>query len=313
MRRPVLLTILIVGGALSLRAAGTPAQQPTGVFDIEKVRDNLYVLRGGGGVYAGQKIAAGGNTTVFVTDSGVVVVDTKFAGWGREILNTIRTITPKPVTTIINTHTHLDHTGSNAEFPDTVDIVAHENTKANLSQATCQEVTNCDAFKGANAKFLPKRTFRNTMSLLDGKDRIDLHYFGPGHTNGDAVVVFRALRVAAVGDLFVRKSLPAVFHNDGGSVVALAQTLAKAVAGIKDVDAVITGHSTTVTWRELQEYADFNRDVLAAVQAAMQAGRTAEETAGALKLPAGKYQDYTITAGGTKGHVQRIYDELKKK
>jgi len=73
--------------------------------------------------------SAGGNTAVFVTNDGVVVVDTKLAGWGQVLLDKIKTVTNKPVITIINTHTHGDHTGSNNMFPATVDIIAHENTK----------------------------------------------------------------------------------------------------------------------------------------------------------------------------------------
>jgi len=79
----------------------------------------------------------------------VVVVDTKLPGWGQVILDRIKTVPPKPVT-IINTHTHSDHTGSNAFFGTMVDSVVHENTKANMAKM--------DDFKGEKAKFLPKRT-----------------------------------------------------------------------------------------------------------------------------------------------------------
>ena len=305
-RHLILSAVLIAGGALSL-GARTSTERQHDLLAVEKVEDNLYVLRGGPGTYSGEPVVAG-NTTVFVADAGVVVVDTKFAGLGQEILDTIRTLTEKPVTTIINTHTHFDHTGSNTEFSAAVDIVAHENTKANLSQETCGEVTNCQAFKGDNARFLPNRTFARQMSLFEGADRIDLRYFGPGHTSGDTIVVFRALGVATVGDLFVSRSLPPVMPDDGGSAVALVQTLASAVNSIKDVHTVITGHSDTVTWQGLEEYADFNRDVLATVQAAMQAGTTASEAADQLKMLEGAYPGYNIDRANA--HVQLIYDEL---
>ena len=70
----------------------------------------------------------GGNTAVFVTANGVVLVDTKLANWGQAILDQVKTVTDKPVTHIINTHTHGDHIGSNEFFPASVEIVAHENT-----------------------------------------------------------------------------------------------------------------------------------------------------------------------------------------
>ena len=74
---------------------------------------------------------------MFITNDGVVVVDTKLAGWGQVLLDKIKTVTTKPVIRIINTHTHGDHTGSNNMFPAAVDIVAQENTKANMERDGC--------------------------------------------------------------------------------------------------------------------------------------------------------------------------------
>jgi cyclase len=67
----------------------------------------------------------------------VVLVDTMLPAAGRLILAQIKSVSDKPVTTIINTHTHFDHSGSNAEFPATVEFVAHENTRANMAKTTC--------------------------------------------------------------------------------------------------------------------------------------------------------------------------------
>src|SRR5262249_58107943 len=103
------------------------------------------------------------------------------------ILERVKTVTSKPVTTIINTHTHGDHTGSNEFFGTNVESIVQMNTKANMEKM--------DAFKGDKAKFLPKKTFNDKLSLGMGKDRIDLYYFGRGHTNGDTWVVFPALRI----------------------------------------------------------------------------------------------------------------------
>jgi len=182
-----------------------------------------------------------------------------------------------------------------------------------------------DEFKGENAAFLPKKTFKDKMSLLTGKDRIDLYYFGAGHTNGDAVIVFPAMRTVVMGDLFARKWAPLVDANNGGSAVAFPRTLARAVTELKDVDTVITGHSTTtigsgrnatfvrsnpvMRWADLQEYADFTRDFVAAAEAAMKAGKNVDEAVSALKLPE-KYKDYNMT--NLKADVQRVYDELKR-
>src|SRR5690242_12215571 len=187
MKRLIVFGALLAIGALSMAAAyqqpaqGLPAAA-LAATKIEKVRDNLYIITGSDPT--NRDSFSGGNTGVFITDNGVVVVDTKLAGWGNVLLEKIKTVTSKPVTMIINTHTHGDHTGSNSMFPASVDIVAHENTKANMAKM--------DAFKGENAKFLPKRTYSDKMTLGSGKDRIDLFYFGRGHTNGDTWVVYPA-------------------------------------------------------------------------------------------------------------------------
>ena len=113
MKRVTILGILIAIGSVSiaLTAAQQPAPQPSADnITVEKVKDNLFVMRGGGG-----------NTAVFVQANGVTIVDTKHPGWGAPLLDKIKTLTDKPVTTLINTHTHGDHVSGNVEFPATVD------------------------------------------------------------------------------------------------------------------------------------------------------------------------------------------------
>ena len=122
MKRIVVLTVLIAAGAVSYVVAQQGGQKPM-VVEVEKLKDNLFVLKGDGG---------GGNTTVFVQSNGITVVDTKNPGWGAPILEKIKELSPKPVTTIINTHTHGDHVSGNVEFPATVDIVVQENTATNM-------------------------------------------------------------------------------------------------------------------------------------------------------------------------------------
>ena len=87
------------------------------------MKDNLYMVTGGGG-----------NTAVFVTGNGVVLVDTKLADWGQAIMDQVKTVTDKPVTHIINTHTHGDHVGSNDFFPASVEIVAHDNMTTSMAE-----------------------------------------------------------------------------------------------------------------------------------------------------------------------------------
>jgi glyoxylase-like metal-dependent hydrolase (beta-lactamase superfamily II) len=237
---------------------------------------------------------------VFITDGGVVVVDTKLAGYGPDIIARIRAVTSKPVTTIINTHIHGDHTGSNEGFPASVDIVAHENTKTNMMKM--------DAFKGDKAQFLPKRTYNDKMTLGTGKDRIDLYYFGPGHTSGDTWVVYPAIRVLQTGDMFAWKDAPVVDRANGGSGVEFPKTIAKALATIKDVDTVIPGHSPVMVPKDLQEFQRFTADLLSAVEGAKKSGKSAADAAASINLSS-KYPGYKSER--VKAAVDAIYAELQ--
>src|SRR3954469_3346114 len=191
---------ILAGALLAIGAASMAAQTAAGpkVIDIVKLKDTLYVLTSS--TPGDQATFSGGNVAVFITDGGVTLVDDKLAGWGQAVLDKVKSVTEKPITRIINTHTHGDHTGNNGFFGANVEIVAHENTKANM--------TKMDAFKGENAKFLPAKTFKDRMTVGSGKDRIELYYFGAGHTNGDAFVVFPELRVLHTGDMFAWKDAP---------------------------------------------------------------------------------------------------------
>src|SRR4051795_6296772 len=231
MKRVVVLATVLMAGGLSLAVAAS--QQPGAnaatqaapkVVEVEKLRDNLFMLKGGGG-----------NTAVFIGTTGVVVVDTKLPDWGRPVLEAIRKLTPKPVTTIINTHTHGDHVSGNVEFPASIDFIAQENTKANMEKMPI--------FKEHNGVGMAKRTFKDKMTLGKGADQVDLYYFGRGHTNGDAWVVFPALRTVHSGDIFAGKSVPLIDEANGGSMMEIPGTLMKAYNGIKNVDAIINGHT----------------------------------------------------------------------
>ena len=277
-----------------------PAAQPATprVIDILKLKDNLYVLTTS--TPGNAATFSGGNVAVFITDAGVTLVDTKLAGWGQAMLDKIKTVTSKPVTTIINTHTHGDHTGNNGFFGPAVEIVAHENTRANMQKMS--------AFQGENAKFVAQKTYTDKLTLGRGQDQIDLYYFGPGHTSGDTFVVFPALRVLHTGDMFAWKDAPFCDRNNGGSCVSLPQTMAKVVSTIKNVDTVIPGHSPMMAPKDVQEFQRFTADLSAHAQAALKAGQSVDEAFAAFKVD--KYPGYKNER--VKAAIQAVYDELKK-
>lgn len=303
MKRPLVLGTIVASGLLAITVFGQQAAPPGAppvfrfppIASIEKVAENLYRIPG-----------AGGNSAVFVRGDGVLIVDTKLKDNGQALLDQIKTVTDKPVTHIVNTHTHGDHTGSNSFFPASVEIVTQANTKTNMEKLP--------DFQTATGKVgLPDRTYQDKLTLFSGKESVDLYYFGAAHTNGDSFVVFRNARVMHAGDAFAQKGVPLIDVNNGGSGVAWGETLGKAAAGIKNVDKVITGHSDVMTWQDFVDYGEFNRLFLDHARKSLAAGKTAEQAMTELKLPE-KFSGYTLTStrGGPGGNVAVIYAELGK-
>ncbi|MBI2189011.1 MAG: MBL fold metallo-hydrolase [Acidobacteria bacterium] len=306
MRRGIVLGALLALGALSLTVAAM--QQPAGgqqpmVVEIDKLKDNLYVMKGGGG-----------NSSVFITQKGVIVVDTKNPGWGKPLLDAIRKVTDRPVMMIVNTHTHGDHVSGNVEFPAEIDIVTHENTAANMKEmrpnsSAAPTPNPRNIFKENNGKGLATRTFRDMMTIGSGNERIELRYFGRAHTNGDAFVYFPVHRVLHVADVFPGKELPIMDANNGGTAVGYADTLSKVLSfSEKNADVLVNGHSnTTTTNADLKDYIQFIRGYVSQVQSAKKAGRTVDDVANGWKPPAG----YMAQPARVRSNAQLVFNETK--
>src|SRR5688572_24940624 len=261
MRRLAVLASIVTAG---LTAAGLSAQGQPPLGDIEQVTPRVWKIYG-----------AGGNTTVFLRADGVALVDTKLASNGAAILAQVRKVTDKPVTLIINTHSHGDHVGSNSEIVAgaDIDIVAHANTGVRMAA-----MANVGP---------PTQMFADRATLGSGADRIELYWLGAGHTDGDAFVVIPAERVMATGDIFQMLAMPRIDRNSGGSALALPDTMAQAQDTIAGVDKVVDGHGTTVhDWAAFRSYVAFTRALAEAARKVEPNGGTAEQALAALEADA---------------------------
>jgi len=198
-----------------------------------------------------------------------------------------------------------------------VEVVTHVNTAKNMQEMrspsgiTPAPGTPANIFKDNNGRGLPKRTFTDNMKIGKGADEIELHYFGRGHTNGDAWVVFPALRVMHAGDIFSGKNIPLLDAVNGGSGVEIGKTLAKAAKSVKNADSIITGHSTVMTMADLREYAQFNDDFANAVREAKKKGGTVDEFVKTWKIPA-QYKGYAAPAEARLlSNARIVWDEVK--
>jgi glyoxylase-like metal-dependent hydrolase (beta-lactamase superfamily II) len=307
MKRLVMCGILVAVGTVTTTVKAlyqAPAADAPKVIEVDKLKDNLFVLRGGGG-----------NTAAFVTANGVVLVDTKLPGWGQPLLDKVKTLTDKPVTTIINTHTHFDHASGNVEFAPTVEVITHENTKTYMDQANpvygLQSGPQKNIFKENSGKGMPTRTFNDALTIGAGAEQIDLRYFGPAHTGGDAFVIFAAHRIMHVGDTMPTRDLPIMDKNNGGSGIGYAGTMAKASTA-PNVDTIINGHSvTTTTPADLKLFSEFVADFVTFVQDAKKAGKTVDDVVAGWKVPE-KYTGYAApNVDRVRANAQVIWDETK--
>lgn len=226
MKRWLLIGVIAAAG-LAVAWIAAQEQRPR-VFTTERLADKLYLINDN----------YDGNTAVFIRNDGVVLVDTKSIDGGQQLLATLRTITDKPVTHILNTHEHFDHVGGNSYLPQHVEVVAHANAAAAMRRM--------DEFRGERQHGLPDRTFEDRLTLFSGADEITLHYFGKAHTTGDVFIVFRGVGVMHAGDTFpglnpVRRS--------GGSAEDYPRTMTRAATEITGVQRVIPGHGPVETWQ----------------------------------------------------------------
>ena len=280
MKRIAILSSIVVAGmavagiAAAQRGGATPAPG-TPPSTIQHIKGNLYKIFDG---------CACGNTTVYVADKGVVLVDTKVANNGQFILDQVKTITDKPVIMVINTHSHPDHNGSNKEIKaayPTIDVVAHENLKKRVEAALAAPPGPRGPL--ADPSQDPNITFSDKRSVLSGKDRIDLYYFGRGHTDNDIFVVYPNERVMNVGDLMAWDMAPLIDPGTNGSVLALPDTMDKAAKGIKNVDQIITGHGDVFPRQTMLDYASYMRDLVEQSKKGLAAGQTPDEVLAALE------------------------------
>jgi len=200
--------------------AFTQSQKAPAQLTLNKVKDDLYEIEGDGG-----------NVAVYVTGEGVILIDDKFEQDHAGIVEKVKSVTSQPIKYVINTHHHSDHSGGNVKFVGAAEIISTANARANIVE---------HKQPGAPANMTPAGVvFDKQCSVFLGGKEVRAEYFGRGHTNGDAVIYFPALRTLHTGDLMAGNT-PLIDYTGGGSVVEWTKTLDGALK--LDFDTVIPGH-----------------------------------------------------------------------
>jgi glyoxylase-like metal-dependent hydrolase (beta-lactamase superfamily II) len=201
--------ILLVAGSW---IAYTQSRQASN--KLNKIADDLYEIEGDGG-----------NVAIYITNEGVILVDDKFEYDYNDIVDKVKSVTSQPIRYVLNTHHHGDHTGSNAKFPPSTEIIAHANARKNMIDG--------------KQPGPPRLVFTQEQDVFLGGKEVRARYFGRGHTNGDVMIYFPALKVLHTGDLVAGNS-PLIDYGGGGSLLEWTATLDEALK--LDFDTVIPGH-----------------------------------------------------------------------
>ena len=207
--------------------------------EIVKINDTFFMIKPIGGV--------AGNIGVFISDKGLVLVDDQWEIIEDLILETIKSISKKEVSFIINTHFHYDHVDGNKAFGKKgIPIISHENVRKRLKRKTKLYGHPQHNYNMVQDKYpdyaLPSTVYNSTMKIYIDDEEIQLSNFGPGHTDGDTIVFFKKNNVIHAGDSFVTYGYPFVDLNDGGSFKGFINILSQIIAISNGQTKIIPGH-----------------------------------------------------------------------
>lgn len=272
LRHSCALAVLVMSAFLLPRLAAAQGGQDFSKVQIKvtHVSGNIYMLQG-----------AGGNIAASVGEGGIVIVDDQYAPLAEKIRAALHAIgvTDKPVRFVINTHYHGDHTGGNLPFSSTSTIIAQDNVRKRLEaggrggNGGSVHFDNPPAAKGA----LPIITFDHSLTVhLNGEDIRALH-FPSGHTDGDSIIFFPKADVVHMGDDFVRYGFPFIDIDSGGSVQGMIAALEKVIPQLPPDVKVIPGHGDLSNLDDVRAYLKMLKETTAAVQKALDEGKTLEQ------------------------------------
>jgi glyoxylase-like metal-dependent hydrolase (beta-lactamase superfamily II) len=241
-------------------------QRETAPVSLEKISDNLYQILGGRGANGG----------FYIGDNGVLVIDAKMTKESvDQTIAAIQKITDKPIQYLVNTHSDGDHIAGNQFFPKSVMIIAHENCREEFFHPR-RDGKPSTWLDPELAPYVPSLTYREKMDIYLGDKKVELRYFGVGHTKGDTVVFFPEEKTAFLGDQ-VFMGRPQLIHSyKGGNSFLYVKGLTKMLKTI-DAETFCSGHSDPIDRNAIKHHIQEMTSIQAKVKSLVKQGKTLEE------------------------------------
>jgi glyoxylase-like metal-dependent hydrolase (beta-lactamase superfamily II) len=264
--KQVILCFFITLAALAGGSAALAQQAPPDVkIETVEVAPGIYML-----------VGRGGNVGLTVGVDGAAIIDDQFADMAPKIRAAVAMLSDRPVSFVINTHLHGDHTGGNDAFGKAgAVIIAHENVRKRLGTAQVNPSNN-QQIPARAREALPVVTFANAATLHFNDDDLEFTHLPNAHTETDIVIRFRKANVVHMGDCFTG-GFPFIDANNGGTLDGLIAGHAKVLGTIDEQTKLIRGHGPLGNKAELQAYHDMLVAVRDRVAKLVKAGRTQEQ------------------------------------
>nr|WP_298794117.1 MBL fold metallo-hydrolase [uncultured Allomuricauda sp.] len=271
-------------------------------ISIDTLNQNTFMLTG-----------RGGNIGVYVGNNHVFMIDDQFAPLSDKIKTAISTLTSKPITYLVNTHMHGDHTGGNINFnTENTTLVAHDNVRKKLETKGLKNVSEKKMSQEDYEKSLPEITFSEGMTFYDDNETIMALHVHNAHTDGDTMIYFVNENVLHMGDTYFSGRYPYIDLNNGGSIEGYIAAHKKALMVIDENTKIIPGHGRPSNKKELKNYVMMLSEIQAIVQKEIDAGKTLDQ----VKSNTSLLSQYDATHGN--GYIDpekmrvTLYKSLKK-
>ncbi|MFC1562730.1 MBL fold metallo-hydrolase [candidate division KSB1 bacterium] len=256
--------------------------------EFKKISDRLYEILGGQGANGG----------AYIGDNGVLLIDAKMDKKSvNQVIEKIKQITDKPIKYLVNTHSDGDHVNGNQYFPETVTFIAHENCRKEFFHPG-RNGTPSAWNKPELAPFVPQLTFRDKMDIYLGSKKVELCYFGVGHTTGDIVVYFPEEKTAFIGDQIFLTRIQLIHSYKGGNSFEHVKTLTKILETI-DAEKFCSGHSEIADRQGIRNHIEQMKSKQEKVKNLIEKGKNLEEIKTEFKKD-------------EAGLIESIYNETKK-
>ncbi|WP_109853529.1 MBL fold metallo-hydrolase [Aquimarina sp. AU58] len=236
------------------------AQDKEVKISIDPLSDHIYMLTG-----------RGGNIGVFKNEKGLFIIDDQFARLSDKILTNLKAISDQPVTMVINTHYHGDHTGGNENMANQgATIFAQKNVRSRMEKGQKE--------KGSIVLLsLPVITFNEGLQLYFKDENVKAFHVHNAHTDGDALIYFVNGNVLHMGDTFFNGRYPYIDLKSGGSIKGYIKASEKALLIANDDTKIIPGHGKLATKKDLETFLKMLKEITNGIQKEIKAGKSEED------------------------------------